>query len=165
VFRPFPAGLAAKYLNSKPPEAGLEADDILDTFAQDIEPYPFGNGHPRFYGWVNSPPVVMGIFAEALAAAMNPSCAGGNHAAVYVEREVINWFKQIVGFPAESMGLLVSGGSMAALTGLAVARQVQCGYDVRTQELQGSTPPIEVLPYRRRAWLPPEGHRASGHRH
>ncbi len=73
VFRPFPAGLAAKYLNSKPPEAGLEADDILATFAQEIEPYPFGNGHPRFYGWVNSPPVVLGIFAEALAA-MSPSC-------------------------------------------------------------------------------------------
>jgi aromatic-L-amino-acid/L-tryptophan decarboxylase len=143
VFRPFPAGLAAKYLNSKPPDAGLEADDILDTFAQDIEPYPFGNGHPRFYGWVNSPPVVMGIFAEALAAAMNPSCAGGNHAAVYVEREVINWFKQIVGFPPESMGLLVNGGSMAALTGLAIARQVQCGYDLRTQGLQGSTPRLK----------------------
>jgi hypothetical protein len=70
---------------------------------------------------------------------MNPSCAGGNHAAIYVECEVINWFKQIVGFPAESMGLLVSGGSMAALTGLAVARHVQCGYDVRTQGLQGAS--------------------------
>jgi aromatic-L-amino-acid decarboxylase len=139
AFRPFPVGLAAKYLDSKPPEEGQEADAILDAFAGDIEPYPFGNGHPRFYGWVNSPPAVMGIFADALAAAMNPSCAGGNHAAVYVEREVINWFKQIVGFPAEGMGLLVSGGSMAALTALAVARHVQCGYDVRTQGLQGSS--------------------------
>ena len=139
VFHPFPPELASKYLDSKPLESGQEADDILATFAQEIEPYPFGNGHPRFYGWVNSPPTVLGIFAEALAAAMNPSCAGGNHAAVYVEREVINWFKQIVGFPAESMGLLVSGGSMAALTGLAVARHVQCGYDVRTQGLQGAT--------------------------
>jgi aromatic-L-amino-acid/L-tryptophan decarboxylase len=138
VFRPFPRDLASKYLDSKPPESGQEADDILATFAREIEPYPFGNGHPRFYGWVNSPPAVMGVFAEALAAAMNPSCAGGNHAAVYVEREVIGWFRQIVGFPAESMGLLVSGGSMAALTGLAVARQVQCGYDVRTRGLQGS---------------------------
>ncbi len=139
VFRPFPPELVAKYLDSNVPESGQEADDILATFAREIEPYPFGNGHPRFYGWVNSPPVVLGIFAEALAAAMNPSCAGGNHAAIYVEREVINWFKQIVGFPAESMGLLVSGGSIAALTGLAVARQVQCGYDVRTQGLQGAS--------------------------
>jgi aromatic-L-amino-acid/L-tryptophan decarboxylase len=138
VFRPFPPELASTYLDSKPPEAGQEADDILDTLLRDIEPYPFGNGHPRFYGWVNSPPAVIGVFAEALAAAMNPSCAGGNHAAVYVEREVINWFKQIVGYPPDSMGLLVSGGSMAALTGLAVARQVHCGHDVRTQGLQGA---------------------------
>ncbi len=58
--------------------------------------------------------------------------------AVYVEREVINWVKQIVGYPPDSMGLLVSGGSMAALTGLAVARQVHCGHDVRTQGLQGA---------------------------
>lgn len=139
MFRPFPPELASKYLDSRPPESGQEVEDILDTFARDIQPYPFGNGHPRFYGWVNSPPSVMGIFADALAAAMNPSCAGGNHAAVYVEREVINWFRQIVGFPAESMGLLVSGGSMAALTALAVARQVHCGFDIRTRGLQGAS--------------------------
>jgi aromatic-L-amino-acid decarboxylase len=61
VFRPFPLEMAAKYLDSKPPESGQVADDILATFARDIEPYPFGNGHPRFYGWINSPPVVLGI--------------------------------------------------------------------------------------------------------
>lgn len=139
VFRPFPPALASKYLNSVPPESGREADDILTTFAREIEPYPFGNGHPRFYGWVNSPPVVLGIFAEALAAAMNPSCAGGNHAAIYVEREVINWFKQILGFPSDSMGLLVSGASMAAVTALAAARHARCGFDVRTNGIQGTT--------------------------
>ena len=139
VFRPFPPELASKYLNSAPPEFGQPADEILDTFAHEIEPFPFGNGHPRFFAWVNSPPVVLGIFAEALAAAMNPSCAGGNHAAIYVERTVINWFRQILGFPSCSMGLLVSGGSMAALTALAVARHVKCGYDVRTKGLHGSS--------------------------
>ena len=136
VFRPFSPKLAAKYLNSKPPESGQDPDELLATFAREILPYPFGNGHPRFFAWVNSPPAVLGIFAEALAATMNPSCAGGNHAAVYVEREIINWFRQIVGFPHEAMGLLVSGGSMAALTALAVARHVQCGYDIRTHGLQ-----------------------------
>ena len=140
VFRPFPSALANQYLNASPPESGREADAILDTFAREIVPYPFGNGHPRFYGWVNSPPVVLGIFADALAAAMNPSCAGGNHAAIYVEREVINWFRQILGFPFGSMGLLVSGGSMAALTALAAARHVQSGYDVRARGLQDSAP-------------------------
>jgi glutamate/tyrosine decarboxylase-like PLP-dependent enzyme len=137
VFRPFPSDLASRYLNSVPPESGRESDEILAMFAREIEPYPFGNGHPKFYGWVNSPPAIMGIFGDALASAMNPSCAGGNHAAIYVERELINWFRQILGFPAGSMGLLVSGTSMAALTALAVARHVRSGYDVRTKGLQG----------------------------
>ena len=100
VFQPFPPERAAKYLGARAPEHGETADDILATFEEEILPYPFGNGHPRFYGWVNSPPAVMGVIAESLAAAMNPSCAGGNHAAIYVERQVINWFKQITGFPA-----------------------------------------------------------------
>ncbi len=146
VFRPVPPELASEGLSSEPPESGEDADDVLDAFAQDVEPFPFGNGHPRFYGWVNSPPVVLSIFAEALAAAMNPSCAGGNHAAVYVERAVINWFKKIVGFPEQSMGLLVSGGSMAALTALAVARQVKCGFDVRAHGVQGA--PARMTFYR-----------------
>ena len=139
VCEPFPAELAARMRAPAPPEEGMDAGAVLDAFAREIEPYPFGNGHPRFFGWVNSPPAVMGIFGAALAAAMNPSCAGGNHAAIWVEREVTGWFRQMVGFPPESMGLLVSGGSMAALTALAVARHRQCGFDVRTQGLQ-STP-------------------------
>ena len=136
VFVPVPTELATAFLQEGAPQTGRDPDDILDLFRATVEPYPFGNGHPRFFGWVNSPPTVMGIFADALAAAMNPSCAGGNHAAVYVERQVINWFKQMLGYPANAFGLLVSGGSMAALTALAVARHAKCGFDVRAKGLR-----------------------------
>src|SRR5258708_5260522 len=136
VFQPFPRELAGRYLDaSAPPELGATADEILDQFAAEIEPYPFGNGHPRFYGWINSPPAVMGVFADALAAAMNPSWAGGNHAAIYVERQVIQWFRDMLGFPESSMGLLVRGGSMSTLTACAGARDVKSGVDVRTKGL------------------------------
>ena len=104
VFQPFPTELAERYLHSAVPEEGASWETILKTFATEIAPFPFGNGHPRFYGWVNSPPVVVSVFSEALAAAMNPSCAGGNHAAIYLEREVINWFRQMLGFPTNSAG-------------------------------------------------------------
>jgi hypothetical protein len=57
-------------------------EKILESFRRDILPHPMGNGHPRFFGWVNSPPAPMGIVAEFLSAAMNPSCAGGDHAAI-----------------------------------------------------------------------------------
>jgi aromatic-L-amino-acid decarboxylase len=144
VFRPFPENLQREFLNSSAPEAGATPDAALRQFAEQIEPYPFGNGHPRFFGWVNSPPTLMGIFGEALAATLNPSNAGGNHAPIYVERQVIDWFKQLVGFPAESMGLLVSGGSTAALTGLTVARHTKAGFDVRAEGLQSGHPRLIV---------------------
>jgi aromatic-L-amino-acid decarboxylase len=147
VFQPFPPELAGRYDEfAAPPESGRSLDQILGIFQSEIAPYPFGNGHPRFYGWVNSPPAVIGAFAEALAAAMNPSCAGGNHAAIYVERQVIRWFQHLMGFPPESMGLLVSGGSMAALTALAVARHTKCGFDVRAQGVAGA--PARLLVYK-----------------
>jgi glutamate/tyrosine decarboxylase-like PLP-dependent enzyme len=139
VFRPVPPTVAAALTGAPMPAQGATADAILDDFARSVAPYPFGNGHPRFYGWVNSPPTVMSIFADALAAMMNPSVAGGNHGAVYIEHQVVDWFKAILGFPSESAGLLVSGGSAAALTALAVARHVACrthGWDVRAHGMQ-----------------------------
>ena len=115
---------------------GSDPDAILDEFARSIGPYPFGNGHPRFWAWVNSPPAVMGILAETLAAAMNPSVAGGNHAAVHVERQVVRWFVEMLGLPPTAIGLLVSGGSMANLTALAAARHAKAGFDVHVRGLQ-----------------------------
>jgi glutamate/tyrosine decarboxylase-like PLP-dependent enzyme len=140
VFRPVPPERVQAFLSTPPPQDPVSPDDILRLFRDTVEPYPFGNGHPRFWGWVNSPPAVMGIFADALAAAMNPSCAGGNHAAIYVERQVTAWFREMLGFPAASMGLLVSGGSMATMTALAVARHVKSGVDVRVDGLRGAAP-------------------------
>src|SRR5579863_6026288 len=63
VFQPFPRALAERWLAEGAaglPVAGSSADEILARFAAEIEPYPFGNRHPRFFGWVNSPPAVMG---------------------------------------------------------------------------------------------------------
>jgi glutamate/tyrosine decarboxylase-like PLP-dependent enzyme len=139
VFQPVPADVAESWLETPVPREGESADRVLDRFAADVARFPFGNGHPRFYGWVNSPPAVIGIMADALAATMNPSVAGGNHAAVWIERQVLEWFKALVGFPTESMGLLVSGGSAAAITALNVARYEACarhGWDVRARGVQ-----------------------------
>jgi aromatic-L-amino-acid decarboxylase len=151
VFRPFPPEFAAQFLHGPLPASSAPAAEILDEILEQIVPYPFGNGHPRFYGWVNSPPAVIGIFAEALAAAMNPSCAGGNHGAIYMEHQVLNWFKTILGFPPEGMGLLTSGGSMATLTALAVARHTRAGREVRARGIQRGGPLLT-------AYMSEEGH-------
>ncbi|MEP7066974.1 MAG: aminotransferase class V-fold PLP-dependent enzyme [Gemmatimonadota bacterium] len=153
VFRPVPTEASVAMLGAPVPQEGEPVDAILQRFAGEIGRYPFGNGHPRFSAWVNSPPAAIGIYAQALAAAMNPSVAGGNHAAVWVERQVIEWFKSIFGFPHESMGLLVSGSSAAAITGLAVARHAaatRIGWDMRRDGahiVSASGTPVRMLVY------------------
>ena len=55
----------------------------------------------------------LGMLAEMLAAGFNPNMGGGEHVGIYVVRQVLDWTKQMLGFPPEASGLLVSGGSMA----------------------------------------------------
>src|SRR4029453_16573538 len=96
--------------------------ELLDRVRTTVLPHAMGNGHPRFFGWVNSPPAPIGILADFLAAALNPRCAGGDHAAIYVERAAVRWLMELIGFPTDgSMGLLVRGGSAGAAVSLAAA--------------------------------------------
>src|SRR3954467_9331430 len=122
VFRPVSADMAREAVITEPPRTGTPLDELWNEVGRRVMAHPFGNGHPRFFGWINSPPALVGVMASAVAAAVNPSVAGGNHGAVHIEREVLSWFRQILGFPASAGGLLVSGGSACALTALAVAR-------------------------------------------
>jgi aromatic-L-amino-acid decarboxylase len=130
------------------PYAPLSGDEILRKVAGEVLPHPMGNGHPRFFGWVNSPPAMMAVITEIIAAAMNPSCAGGDHAAIYLEHCVIRWLMELLGFPISgSAGLLVSGGSAATLTALAAARHRalrQLGIDVRRQGVCGDHPRLRL---------------------
>ncbi|HKX18832.1 MAG TPA: pyridoxal-dependent decarboxylase [bacterium] len=125
------------------PEDGLAPAAVLHRFQESVLPHPMGNGHPRFFGWVNAPPAPIAILGELLAAALNPSCAGGDHAAIYLERCAVRWLAELLGYPLEGgMGLLVSGGSMASLTCLAAARHravTALGGDVRREGLGGRT--------------------------
>ena len=77
--------------------------------------------------------------ADFLAAIVNPNLGGGHHAANHVEAQVIDWCREIVGFPAGSSGLLVSGGSVANFVGLTVARNSLEGLDMRGEGIAASS--------------------------
>lgn len=155
VFSPMTAAERTALLERPLPHDGLDPETLLALVGREILRHPMGNGHPRFFGWINSPPTPVGIVGDLLAAALNPSCAGGDHAAIYVERATVRWLMELVGFPAEgSMGLLVSGGSMASLTCLAAARHRAAavdGWDVRARGLRDFPAPLVL-------YLSDEGH-------
>ena len=136
------------------PEDGVALDDLVATTLSEVVPHAMGNGHPAFFGWVNPPPSHAGVIASLAAAAMNPSVVAGDHADVHLERTVVRWLAELVGFPhAPGGGLLTSGGSTATVICLAGARGralSAAGHDVRRDGLAGA-PPLS-------AYVPAEAH-------
>ncbi len=134
VFRTMPDPVRSLLSGQRLDEEPAPVERLLAEVREHVLPYPMGNGHPKFFGWVNSAPAPAGILAELLAAAQNPSCDVGDIAALHVETAVLEWLKQLMGYPDAAAGILVSGGSTATLTGLAAARQwvaERDGWDVR----------------------------------
>jgi glutamate/tyrosine decarboxylase-like PLP-dependent enzyme len=113
------------------PGAGETPENIYREFLENMLPYQMGNVHPRFWGWVIGTGTPLTMLAEMLAAGTNPNCGGGDHVANYVEAQVLDWLKEMLRYPKDASGLLVSGGSMANFLGLAVARNTQTGSMIR----------------------------------
>jgi len=125
------------HFNKPLPRDPQPPEKIYKEFVEKVLPYPVGNIHPRFWGLVVGSGTVMGAFAELLAASMNTNTGGGdNHSAVYVEKQVIDWIKEMLGFPASASGVLTSGCSAANIIGLTVARNTKAGYDLRRKGIQ-----------------------------
>lgn len=141
VWQPVPEEVRQRLLTPAPqqPEGPTQA---YAEFKRDIFPYPMGNIHPRFWAWYMGNGTFMGAMGDFLAAIMNPNLGGASHVAPLVEQQVIGWMRDMVGFPATASGLLTSGGSAANLLGLTVARNTNCGYDVRHEGVRAAPGPL-----------------------
>ncbi len=105
------------------PEEGQPLEELLRFVTEHVLVRPFGNSHPRFFGFINATADPVGTVADYLASAMNPNCWGGDHAAIHVERQVVRWLATGLGLPETAEGILTSGGSMANFTAFAAARR------------------------------------------
>jgi len=121
------------------PEDPADAETVYSELKSNVMPYIMGNIHPRFWAWYMGSGLMSGAIGDFWASILNPNLGGGNHSGHKVEEQVIDWVKEIMHFPETSNGLLVSGGSMANFTALAVARNVKAGYDIRTEGINPDT--------------------------
>lgn len=128
------------FLRQPLPLEPRDPDAVYEDVRAHVLPYPTGNLHPRFWGWVMGTGSPMAMFAEMLASGLNWNVGGFDDAASLVEDQVIGWCKEIMGFPADASGLFVSGGSMANLVGLAVARDARAGDEVRGRGVAAAAP-------------------------
>ncbi|MEK7728856.1 MAG: aminotransferase class V-fold PLP-dependent enzyme [candidate division KSB1 bacterium] len=138
VWRAIPQSVKT-HLQQPLPLAPQGAEQAYQDFVEHVLPYPHGNIHPRYWGFVNGTGSALGALSEMLAATMNPNVGGADHSAIYVEQQVLDWCKAMLDFPQTASGLLVSGGSMANLLGLAVARNAKAGFDIRKEGVTAAT--------------------------
>ena len=87
---------------------------------------------------------------------MNPNVGGASHSGNEVESQVLEWWKTALGYPTEASGLLVSGGSMANLIGLTVARNAHNGSDGQTFDVRQHG--VAALPKRLMLYCSTETH-------
>lgn len=130
VWQEMPAEVKAAF-EAPLPRFPTPLDDVYGQVTENLMPYPMGNIHPRFWSWYMGSSNFTGALADFLAAVQGSNLGGGNHAAASMDSQVVNWCKEMIGLPLSASGTLVSGGSMANLVALIVARNVKAGVDVR----------------------------------
>lgn len=114
-----------RLLREPMPEEASSFDRVFEEYAAKVAPNAVPLDHPRFFAFIPSAPNFVAVLAEALVAGTNVFAGTWLESSgpSQVEVVVLDWFKQMLGLPGTAGGVLVSGGSVANLTGLAAARQ------------------------------------------
>jgi aromatic-L-amino-acid decarboxylase len=114
-------------LSEPVPEQGMEFEAVLEQVERDVLANTMHVNHPRFLAYVPGPGNFVGAMADALISGYNVFAgtwiSGSGPAAV--ELTVLEWLRDMCGLPASAGGVFVSGGTLANLTALAVARHVK----------------------------------------
>ena len=109
------------------PEQGVPADRLLGEAGRLLFEHSTLNGHPRFFGYITSSAAPIGALGDLLAAAVNPNVGGWPLApiATEIEAQTVRWIAELLGYPTDCGGLLVSGGNMANFVGFLAARRAK----------------------------------------
>src|SRR5918911_3872115 len=132
-----PAEVAARFADELPDE-GEPAGALLTDWRERVAPLLTAVGSPRHFAYVNGSGAMIGILAEALAACTNPNAGAWKlgPAAAEIERQCLRWIAAFVGYPADTGGIMVSGGTMANFTALVTALRHVAPYDSTENGLQ-----------------------------
>jgi len=137
VWQPIPDPVRARF-RAPLPHHPSDLADVHQEFMQFVLPFSQGNVHPGFMGWVNGGGTPVGMVAEMLAAGLNANLGGRDHMPIEVERQLVQWSREIFGFPADASGLFVTGTSMANAIAVILARDVALGFGIRKTGLANS---------------------------
>jgi aromatic-L-amino-acid decarboxylase len=121
------------------PEQGTGARDLLEQTANLLFEHSTFNGHPRFMAVITSSAAPIGALGDLLAAAVNSNVGAWPAAPMgtEIEAQTVRWIAELIGYPTDCGGILVSGGNMGNFVGFLAARKAKATWDVRTTGLRG----------------------------
>jgi glutamate/tyrosine decarboxylase-like PLP-dependent enzyme len=141
VWTPMPDDVRAR-LKTGLPQTPSPLEKVYTDYRENVARYAMGNVHPRFWGWYMGSSNFTGALGDFLAAVEGSNLGGGNTGAAQVEQQVVDWLKEIAGFPAGASGTLTSGGSVANLVAHTVIRNLAAGFDVRKEGIGALKKPL-----------------------
>lgn len=121
------------------PERGADPEALLDRTAALLAEHSLFNGHPRFFGYITSAPAPIGALGDLMAAIVNPNMGAWELSPVAseIESQAIRWIAELIGYPRDCGGILVSGGNMANFVGFLAARHAKAPWDLRKAGVVG----------------------------
>jgi aromatic-L-amino-acid decarboxylase len=144
IARHAPAAEVRRAVLRPVPDEALPDEELIAHLRDVLIEWGVQCGHPRFMAYVTGSGTVPGAIAEMLAAGVNMNVGGWqlSPSASEIEHALMRWFGSRFGLPETSGGLLVSGGAMANLISLKLARDQRAGWDVRRRGTAGGPPMV-----------------------
>ena len=103
------------------PEGPADVAAVLDDAARILDE-TIAQPRPRYFAFVGSSGLEIGVIGDALAACFDANMAVYAGAASEIEDQAVRWVGELIGFPTGG-GAFTSGGTVSNLTALAAARE------------------------------------------
>ncbi|MCK4901127.1 MAG: aminotransferase class V-fold PLP-dependent enzyme [Anaerolineales bacterium] len=119
--------------NKSLPDEGVALESLLDETIALLVNHSLFNGHPRFWGYITSSAAPIGALGDFIAGTINSNVGAwiASPVASEIETQTIQWIAEMLGYPSDCGGLLVSGGNVANFVGFLAARNSKVTWDVR----------------------------------
>lgn len=117
------------------PDEGVPLEGLLDETIELLVNHSLFNGHPRFWGYITSSAAPIGALADFIAATINSNVGAWTISPIAseIEAQTIRWIAEMIGYPSDCGGLLVSGGNTANFVGFMAARGSKVTWDIRNK--------------------------------
>lgn len=123
------------------PAYGTALEPLLDRLFNDWIPRSFNSAGPGYLAYIPGGGVFPAALADFIAASTNRYTGvwRAAPALVQLEANVLEWFRDWMGFPPTTRGAFTTGGSMANFNAILCARERHLGVDLRRGVLYTSS--------------------------